>query len=800
MVYRTWVRLLGATLGVAALAGACQLGVAYGLGILRLTRVLDVTTRDQWTAQLAWVAWFAMMAAVAGGFAGGWLLPRWSPTRPTTGTAVAVAVAAGVGAAIVVPLTMQPARTAQIAGVHPVFVIGVCAGLGALAGVLAVVAALLQPVSRWGLVVLGGVVWLIAIVSVLPSLAPDDPLPSVRLGVFDAGFLSPGTTQRTALFTMPAVALIAGALLGWRARRRELPTLTIALAGLPGPALLTAAYLIAGPGSGSDRYQVVPYWAAMTATGAGVLGSVLAAVINRPGVTSDEPEFTERVDSDTGASSGTAAAGDFEPDPSPVAVSAEPSSAAASVPWLGGITPRIDPRIPEPRSGIADEQFEPSTPVVAPSSFTSTSTSASTSTSTSTSAEPAEPSGSSAAAEPWASSSAAEPSTSASAGEPSTPSTAAEPSFSAAAEPSTPSAAAEPSTPSAAAEAKRPRRWGRRRSGPDTESPATTTGAERAPDDPTNGLSPTRRPDTRTEMRPDMHRETRPESWLDTPLETPLDTPAGRRPETLGDTPPGPARSEWTTHHLAGTAAARPGGRVVLGNDADDPEPFDAFRRPGTDDRGLGYGYGNRPAQHAADDSGPYVPEPALRPLPPGVAQEERSAGGRLGRSLNPFSRGRTDPASTGDFPPTPAAAPIPAAGAPPTWATAPAPASVDPPAWATYPALADPPTPVAGPDTTRRARHGAEPATDDNSDPYGSADEAASASPDDATKRRGWRRTRSDPADEPAPAPALADPAPTAFDAPPDTSEPASESKRAARKRKKDEEFVDWVSGLGGE
>src|SRR3954452_19879350 len=92
MAFRTWVRLLGATLGVAAVAGACQLGVAYGLGILRLTRVLDVTTRDQWTAQLAWVAWFAMMAAVIGAFAGSWFLPRWSASRPRIGTAIAIAL------------------------------------------------------------------------------------------------------------------------------------------------------------------------------------------------------------------------------------------------------------------------------------------------------------------------------------------------------------------------------------------------------------------------------------------------------------------------------------------------------------------------------------------------------------------------------------------------------------------------------------------------------------------------------------------------------------------------------------
>src|SRR4029450_13861765 len=110
MAFRPWAKLLATTLGVGALAGACQLGVAYGLGIVRLTRVLDVTTRDQWTAQLAWGAWFAMMAAVVGGLAGAWVLPRWSPTRPHIGATVAIALAAAVGATVVVPLTMQPAR------------------------------------------------------------------------------------------------------------------------------------------------------------------------------------------------------------------------------------------------------------------------------------------------------------------------------------------------------------------------------------------------------------------------------------------------------------------------------------------------------------------------------------------------------------------------------------------------------------------------------------------------------------------------------------------------------------------
>jgi hypothetical protein len=318
MAFRTWARILLAALGVAALAGASQLGVGYGLGIVRLTRIFDAAGRDQWHAQLAWVAWFAMVAAVVGGLAGGRFHQRWAPaTTPASGaeptlddsgatrdlgsvtpseqaaspsvaspaaglwTRVAIAVAAGLGATAVVPLTMQPARTAMIDAVDAGVVIGICAGLGALVGVFAAYAALSHVVARWSFGALIGAVWLLAVISVVPSLGPDDALPSVRLGVFDAGFLAPATTQRFALFTMPAVALLAGALLGWAARRREFTPFTIAFAGLPGPALIMAAYLIAGPGDGGQRYQVVPYWAAMAAVGTGVLGAVIAALIRR---------------------------------------------------------------------------------------------------------------------------------------------------------------------------------------------------------------------------------------------------------------------------------------------------------------------------------------------------------------------------------------------------------------------------------------------------------------------------------------------------------------------------------------
>ncbi len=290
--------------GAGALVATSQLGLAYGLGVVRLTRVFGTTMRDHWPAQLAWAAWFAMVAAAAGAWLAGRVARRHGEaSRPALHGALAAA--AGLGAVTVVPLVMQPARTAQVIGVDPVVVIGISAGLGALAGAIAGYAALASWTARLSLLSVGGAVWLVALVSVVPSLGGSDELPAARLGVLDATFLSPTATQRFALFTMPAIALVSGAALGWVARRRGSPTLTIASAGLAGPALLTAAYLIAGPGDGGERYQSVPYWAAMIATAAGALGSVLAAVIRRQ---EDDADDAERDDAQAADRPGSAPA------------------------------------------------------------------------------------------------------------------------------------------------------------------------------------------------------------------------------------------------------------------------------------------------------------------------------------------------------------------------------------------------------------------------------------------------------------------------------------------------------------
>jgi hypothetical protein len=279
MAIRSWVKLLAATVTAAAVVGAGQLGIAYGLGIVRLDRTLDVTARDQWTAQLAWVAWITMSAAAIGAIVATGLLPRWRSRPLGTGGALAIGLAGGLGSLAVLPLTMQPARDAQVAGVQPVLVIGIAAGLGAAAGIFAGWAAAAKPAARWNLATLSVLMWIVALVSVGPSLRPGRPPAEISLGVLSGSMIPSALTAHTTLLTMPALALLAGLTVGFVARGRRLSMLAAGLAGLAGPALLTAAYLVAGPELGAAGFPDDPYWSAMTACGAGVLGSVLAAIV-----------------------------------------------------------------------------------------------------------------------------------------------------------------------------------------------------------------------------------------------------------------------------------------------------------------------------------------------------------------------------------------------------------------------------------------------------------------------------------------------------------------------------------------
>ncbi|MET7374183.1 hypothetical protein [Micromonospora arida] len=293
MAFRTWGRLLLTALGVSVLAGAGQLGVAYGFGIVRLTGAFTGTTVNQWPAQLVWVGWFAANAAVAGAVLTGRLARRDAPAA-STGRQLAVAGAAALGATVIAPLCMQPARAAELISVDPVWAVGICAMVGAVIGAGAAIAVLFRPELGWNMAAVAGAVWLLALISVIPSLGTAGPLPTVRLGVLEPSWLDDDAAQRLALLLLPIVALLAGAATAGLARWRGQAALVSGATGVAGPVLVAFAYLTAGPGDAVDRYQAAPYYGSLIAILAGALGAAAAALLRWPtGTRTADPQAIE---------------------------------------------------------------------------------------------------------------------------------------------------------------------------------------------------------------------------------------------------------------------------------------------------------------------------------------------------------------------------------------------------------------------------------------------------------------------------------------------------------------------------
>ncbi|KXK63629.1 hypothetical protein AWW66_02460 [Micromonospora rosaria] len=281
MAFRTWGRLLPTALGVSALAGAGQLGIGYAFGILRFTGDYTGAAADRWPAQLVWAGWFAAVAATTGAVVADRLAHR---DRLPVGPAVqlAVAGAAGLGATVVAPLCMRPARAADLGAVDPVWAVALCALLGAVVGAGAALAVPLYPPLGWNVALLAGTGWLLALLSVTPSILGTGPLPTVRLGVLEPAWLDPDVAQRLAVLLLPLVALIAGAVTGALARRHGHPPVVTGVSGVAGPALFAFTYLAAGPGTGVDRYQAAPYAGALIAVATGALGATAATVWRWP--------------------------------------------------------------------------------------------------------------------------------------------------------------------------------------------------------------------------------------------------------------------------------------------------------------------------------------------------------------------------------------------------------------------------------------------------------------------------------------------------------------------------------------
>src|SRR2546430_16607453 len=210
MAVRTWANTLGVGAGAGLLAGAGQVGMGYGLGILRWDG--DFPTSDPWHAQLTWVAFLSGVAVIAGAYAGAWYAHR-TRLEPTLPSRIALAFAAAAGAAIILPLTIRPAGLAHPAeGGDPRLSVALTAVAGLLIGVIAAFAALSVPAVSGSVVATVLWMWVVALISAAYTLGGGASWATPRPGLFPApGLWGPPGPVAPPVLVGPAAAAIARA-------------------------------------------------------------------------------------------------------------------------------------------------------------------------------------------------------------------------------------------------------------------------------------------------------------------------------------------------------------------------------------------------------------------------------------------------------------------------------------------------------------------------------------------------------------------------------------------------------------
>lgn len=273
-----WARIFAIAFATAALVGAAELGVVYGFDAIRLDRSF-VKSGNDWSILLTWVAWFAIVAVVAGASHAASVAKLTQ--RFGVGARLTAALGAGLGGlAAVVPLAVYPAVNTKLdAPIHPALTVALTV-LGAVAaGVVLGALVAGNPPLTTGVLVVGLAVWGLGFASVAltaPAMGRLYLTP-VRLGVLDIEALD--VVQR-AQFSMPALAILVSVIvaLGGRAKRRS--RVLIAVCGATGPLTVALAYLVSGPGISHEiTNQADAYLGAMIAVVVGLIPSMIIALL-----------------------------------------------------------------------------------------------------------------------------------------------------------------------------------------------------------------------------------------------------------------------------------------------------------------------------------------------------------------------------------------------------------------------------------------------------------------------------------------------------------------------------------------
>lgn len=285
MARRGWVRSIPLATLVAAAAGAAQLGIGYGLGIVAWTPPGGdgPTATGAWTASLAWASWIAATSVVVGA-----VIAERGTRSVGNGRLARLAVrltivfAAALGALIVIPLVGVPASRANIADNYaPHLLAGIYAGIGVVVGLLMATAAVYARAVGANVIASAGWLWALAIA----ALASGVGWPGYgQLGVwkFTDGPIWQSYYLPGALLAL-AAALLIGGLAAFPAASRGAGAFGVMVSGSAGPLILMAAYILADPVSGQvPDEQLSAYATAPIAVVVGVVGSFLAAIVGRP--------------------------------------------------------------------------------------------------------------------------------------------------------------------------------------------------------------------------------------------------------------------------------------------------------------------------------------------------------------------------------------------------------------------------------------------------------------------------------------------------------------------------------------
>ncbi|MFG2061804.1 hypothetical protein ACGFIK_10320 [Micromonospora sp. NPDC048871] len=304
MARQGWGGSIATAAGVAAGAGAAQLGFAYGLGILNWAPADPTAGTAAWVASLIWATWIAANSTIFGAVCAQRLRDRHpSPADPTStgdpdrpsqtgrrpgdgGWSIALAGAAALGALITVLLVAVPARVAVVPDTPaPRDMAAGYAAVGVLVGALVALWSLRCRAAATNVIATAGWLWLLAVVAVVDSVLAGRGLTTAQLGIWQLSSDSDQFWIRDYFYWPGALlslgsALAIGALAAWRGVRDSDRRVGPTASGAAGPLLVAIAYFLAVPRlTAISPEQVSAHLIAPYAAIVGVGGSVLVAAL-----------------------------------------------------------------------------------------------------------------------------------------------------------------------------------------------------------------------------------------------------------------------------------------------------------------------------------------------------------------------------------------------------------------------------------------------------------------------------------------------------------------------------------------